>query len=111
MKVLYKCKKNRWASWAGEKDKEETEAYYIELTRDELTEKLGLLLKKDKEQMEYQLERFNKLYIVVDKYLEFAFYVPSGYGPHWPISGHWDMSDNFTRMEKEINTIDEIKYL
>lgn len=108
MKLLYKCRKYNWRKFF-EDNADEMEAFYIELKTEELTEELKLLLKNQEKQMEYQLERFGKLYIIIGGKKEFAFYVPGGYGPHWPASGHWDMSDNFIGMYGiELQSIDDI---
>jgi len=108
MKILYKCLKNRWFL-----NKEKIEAYYIELNENELTNEIKLLLTEEEDQIEEQLNRFGKIYIIIDENLKYSMCVPSGYGPHWPISGHWDMSDMFRFMYgieiKDLKTLKNVK--
>ena len=109
MRLLYKCRKYRWRMFF-EDNRDEMEAYYLELKIDELSEELMGLLKNQEKQKKNQFKEFNKLYIIIDRDKEFAFYVPGAYGPHWPASGHWDMSDNFKSMYGiELKNIDDIK--
>ena len=96
MKLLYKCKKNNWFSKFTNQTNEKMEAYYLELEKKELNDKLNNILDNN-EKMENQLNIYGKLYIIVDKNINNAFFVPNA-GPHWPASGHWDMSDYFTGM-------------
>ena len=108
MRLLYKCKKYSWGSFINE-NIEKIEAYYLEVKKEELTDELKELLRYQNNQMEYQLNKFDKLYIIIDEYKKIAFYVPNRYGPYWPASGHWDMSDNFKSMFGiKISNIDEL---
>ena len=109
MKIRYKCRKNNWFYKYTD---EEMEAFYLELEHEELTDELKSLLAGEEQQIKHQLEEFGKIYIIVNKILTYAICVPHSYGPDWPISGHWDMSDNFIFMNnKIINTINELQYL
>jgi hypothetical protein len=92
IKLLYQCRKNNWF-----RKQSKEEAYYLELNEDELNEKIKSLLNGQEKQMKNQLEKYRKLYIIVDKNMENAIYVPHC-GAHWPVSGHWDMSDMFIGM-------------
>jgi hypothetical protein len=94
MKILYKCRKNDWFVPLTDN---EAEAYYLEVNEEENNGKLRFLLNNDNGKREEQLESYGKNYIIVDKYINFAIYVPHG-GPHWPASGFWDGSDMFIGM-------------
>jgi hypothetical protein len=105
IKLLYMCRKNNWFR----KQAKKKEAYYLELNEEELNEKLKSLLSEQEKQMKEQLEEYGKIYIIVDKNIKNAIYVPHG-GPHWPESGHWDMSNMFKGMYGiELQSIKDLK--
>ena len=86
------------------------EAYYLELNEYELTNNLKLLLSEEENQIEYQLNRFGKIYIIIDENLNYSKCIPASYGPYWSASGHWDMHDIFRFMYGiEINDLKILK--